>query len=144
MPRNPEEAHVRKRVREYLDGAVLTKDGRPLSNKAVAAFVPCSRTTFYKYGQEKEVEKTRRALKGGGKNEQKTGREAELEALLLAAEARADEFEHKYNNLLTKSILVEYHLRGNPAVDLDAIYNTPIPPPDRSSPYQSSSFNSRL
>ena len=136
MSRNSEEERVRVRVRKYLDGAVTNRDGRSLAVRAVAQFVPCSPTTIYKYGCEKDVEKTIGILKGGRISGQKSKKEKALEARTLAAEAKAAEMEKKYNNLLGRLIQIEYHLRGHPAVDLDAIYNTPIPPPDRSSPYQ--------
>lgn len=144
MPRLSEEERVRSRVREYLDGAVITRDGRSLNTRDVIKFVPCSPTTFYKYGLEKDVERTERALSEevpeGGQSE----KEAALEARALAAEAKAAGWEKKYNHVLTKLIKIEYHLRGNPSVDLDKIYNLPIPPPDRRAPYQINRYRPKL
>lgn len=136
MPRLSEEENVRARVREYLDGAVITRDGRSLKARDVIKFVPCSPTTFYKYGLEKDVERTERDLKGDGPGCGRSEKETALEARALAAEAKAADFENKYNQVLGRLIQIEYHVRGNPSIDLDKIYNTPIPPPDRSSPYQ--------
>lgn len=136
MPHVSEEENIRARVRAYLDGAVITRDGRSLKVRDVIKFVPCSPTTFYKYGLEKDVERTERALKDDPTGGEQSEKEAALEARALAAEAKVVDLEQKYNEVLGKLIHIEYHLRGNPAVDLDKIYSTPIPPPDRSSPYQ--------
>lgn len=136
MPRVSEEERIRSRVREYLDDAAITRDGRSLKVRDVIKFVPCSPTTFYKYGLEKDVERAERALKDEPVDSEQSEKEAALEARALTAEAKAADLEKKYNEVLGKLIHIEYHLRGNPAVDLDKVYSTPIPPPDRSSPYQ--------
>ncbi len=63
MPRNSEQERVSARVREYLDGALTSGDGRSLAVRAIAHYVPCSPTTIYKYGLEKVIAKTARDLK---------------------------------------------------------------------------------
>jgi len=60
------------------------------------------------------------------------------ETRLAATKQEAAEWEKKYRDTLNKLALIEYHLRGHPTVNLDIIYATPMPPPDRSEPYQPS------
>jgi hypothetical protein len=136
VPRDPEEERVSARVREYLDGAITSGDGRPLAVRAIARYVPCSPTTIYKYGLEKAIVKTARDLKKGSHHSARSATVADYETRLAAAKQEAVEWERKYRDLLNKLVLIEYHLRGHPAVNLDVIYATP---PDRSEPYRPSS-----
>lgn len=135
MPREPEEDKVRSRVREYLDGALTRTDGRPLSVRAVARFVPCSPTTIYKYGLDKEIKKIADALKKGGRTPPRSKAPSAKERDKAARQEAAD-WKAKYEHVLAKLVLIEYHLRGHPGINLDEIYATPMTPPDRSKPYQ--------
>lgn len=139
MPRNPEEERVRSRVRKYLDEAVLSKDGRSLNILAVASFVPCSRTTIYNYGLDKEITRIAKKLK----NDKRKKDESDLEKRLRKANEDAAGWKKKYLTVVEKLVQIEYHLKGHPSINLDEIYATPIPVPDRSKPYQSISRRSR-
>lgn len=140
MPREPEEDKVRMRVREYLDGALTSTDGRSLSVRAVARFVPCSPTTIYKYGLDKDVKKTAGAIKKGGPT---SPVRLAGEGHDKAAQGEAAKWKAKYENVLAKLVLIEYHLRAHPSIDLDEIYATPMPLPDRSEPYKHPQMHTR-
>ena len=132
---------MRSRVRKYLDEAVLSKDGRPLNVLAVANFVPCSRTTIYHYGLNKDITRVAKKLKKDGNKQGKA--ESDLEKRLAKAKEEAAGWKQKYLAVVEKLVHIEYHLKGHPSVNLDEIYATPIPVPDRSKPYQSTSRRSR-
>jgi hypothetical protein len=129
---------VSARVREYLDGALTSGDGRSLAVRTVARYVPCSPTTIYKYGLEKVIAKTARDLKKGRTRSAKSTTDAAYAARLAVAKQEAAEWERKYRETLNKLVLIEYHLRGHPTINLDILYATPMPLPDRSEPYQPS------
>ncbi len=137
-PSDSEQERVSARVREYLDGAITSGDGRSLAIRTIAHYVPCSPTTIYKYGLEKVITKTTRDLKKGRPRSARSATVAACETRLAAAKQEAVEWEKKYRDTLNKLVLIEYHLRGHPAVNLDIIYATPMPPPDRSEPYRPS------
>jgi hypothetical protein len=136
MPREPEEENVRSRVRQYLDGALTSGDGRSLAVRTVARFVPCSPTTVYKYGLDKDINRVADALKKGESSSPRTKPRSTVEDRVRIAQQEAAEWKAKYENVLTKLILIEYHLKGRPGINLDELYATPMPAPDRSEPYQ--------
>lgn len=121
-------------VREYLKAARVSESPMRLTKVALAKLAGCSRTTLDKYWPEIEAEVTaaRDATKPRRK---KLGRSAaEYERRYRAALAQAQEWEQLYRGLLERIVQIEYHLRLSPHVDLDQIYASPVPPPDRSSP----------
>jgi hypothetical protein len=142
MPRKSEEERVRSRVREFIDRAVLSKDAHLLNVITVAQSVPCSRTTIYKYGLDKDIIRARKKIKRGPG---KIGNEDKPESEIALAKAReeAAEWKRKYLGVVEKLVQIEYHLKGHPSINLDEIYATPIPVPDRSKPYHSTRGRSR-
>lgn len=142
MPRKSEEERVRSRVREFIDQAIISKDAGRLNIITVAQTVPCSRTTIYKYALDKDITRARNRIKPSkGKSDKRDNSKAET--ALAKARAEASEWKKKYLGVVEKLVQIEYHLKGHPSINLDEIYATPIPVPDRSKPYQSTRRHSR-
>lgn len=106
----------------------------PLSQSAVADFADeslgltaCSRQTLMNHGIDKLIKAAKSAshhppVNAGRRTKQTTRRD------------EAKVWQTRYEAVLRKLRLIEYHLRGRPDVDLDAIYAHEMPKPDRSQP----------
>jgi hypothetical protein len=139
MPRKAKQEHVTRRVEEYLQAAFANSgDSHPLDVRSVAAWVPCSPTLIYKYGLDIAIKRAAKRLARGRKDSPLARLKASYEARFRAARQEAAEWKQRYNDTLERLILVEYHLRGHTQIDVDRLYSTPMPVPDRSEPYMPS------